>query len=353
MKSLVVLLWAASMSLDAAVPPQASPAASRTPTTLAAATVHTTPWPLVLPCAHPNRLWFARGVAGEIRWSSTDGATARSFEAKGDERSLPLTRDFPTGRLDRVSGAAVPTVRASPAEHRRWMGLWCANGGALAWEVCETSTCPLSVAYLAGPRPLATRVDRWTRPHPSPRRDDAQEKHGSLFLNQISDRKPADEARASMAARFSRDIAADFRDMLAFACPARRCGPLAEASDAAMRAFLRAKDAAVTPVAYRAWGQVNRDTVWTATGGGARFETGCSVVTEPSWVGCWLKVDLPGDVQAIYHPRTGYGPWERDLAFRRKGAAGAELGAIDLLDAPGHAPGTRLELSDQALALRP
>ena len=355
MRPLVIFLSAAAVAMDAAAPPAPPPGVSASPPTSSAGapSVRATPWPLVLPCAHPKQIKFGHVAVGEVVWSSADGTIARTFPTGQGARPLSLPPDFPMGRLDRLTGDGVPSNVPSPNDDRAWISLSCANRGLVSWGTCQASTCPPSATYRAGPLPRAARVERWTHPRPSPWGDDALEVHGSLFLNEIAYRKPGDQVRERMAGRFTRDVATDLRQMLAFACTQHRCGPLGAATDAATTSFLRAKDATFTPVAFKRTSRWGRDTSWTATGGGTRLEVGCYDQDESAWVSCWLTVDLPGDLQATYEPATKYARGQHDLTFLRKGDIHEELGAIDLEEASPEASGSYVELSGQALALRP
>jgi hypothetical protein len=171
-----------------------------------------TPWPRVLPCAHPSRLVAPRRVV----WS---GASGQPRVELGDDSGTEARLDgaFPVGKLDLLAPAGDLVLGCAPQaeEDRR---------PYIRWELCG-SICSLAVGYKAK-RPPHRRAELWLR-RPGPRR----------FEELVAKDRDLAGRRAAWIA-FARDLAVDLRDAVGAACAGNRCSKPLAAVDAAVAKFL-------------------------------------------------------------------------------------------------------------------
>ena len=60
--------------------------------------VNQTPWPAVLPCAHPAQLALHLSTDDDVTWSSRDGKTSLIFPRSAASHAVALERTFPWER---------------------------------------------------------------------------------------------------------------------------------------------------------------------------------------------------------------------------------------------------------------
>jgi hypothetical protein len=275
---------------------QVDAASAPPPATGGPAVIVETPWPAVLPCAHPRSVWFDR-VDGPLAWSSADGGDTRSFAASKSRKEWRVAHDFPTGHLTRLSGPDLGPNLAAP-----FAGVACPGGADVTWGPSTNGIATVSATYPGRPVPRSReRTRHWTDEIPgSPWADTAADVHWTRFLRDVAHKKDGDPAAAREAMRFTRAFVIEVRDALAAACGPRRCDEPARDAGRALAAYLRDPSPAHANAAQRRVDNWNYEWTWTATGGGTSLRLSCDNMTESPDLLCDLALDLPGEITLQY-----------------------------------------------------
>jgi hypothetical protein len=276
--------------LQVGAPSVAPPAAAGFPSVIE------TPWPAVLPCAHPRSIWFD-GTGDPLVWASADGGDRRSYAVPESKKEWPLSRDFPTGHLTRLS---LPHVGSDLSA--TFGGVGCPGGADVTWGPSVDGIASVSATYRARPLPKSReRTRHWTDEIPgSPWADIAPDVHWTRFLRDVARKKAGDPTAIRESMRFTRAFAGELRDVLAAACGPRRCAEPARDADGALAAYLRDPSPAYANAAQRRVDNWNYEWTWTATGGGVSLRLSCDDMTESRDLLCDLALDLPGEIILEY-----------------------------------------------------
>lgn len=266
------------------------------PLTNPAPIVVATPWPATLPCPRPRSFWFSETL-GEVSWSTADGRAtyALSGATLRDKKRLPA--GFSAARPTRL---AIPAVGAKlPGTVG---GVECPAGAEIMWGPCTSGICQVSATY-SGRRVTKTMrpTRHWTAEIPgSPYEDAAPDAHWTRFHRDVGEKKDGDPAAARTSIRFTRAFAVELRDLLADACPPRRCTALVADARKALTAYLRDPSPAHTDAAQRNVDNWNYVWSWKATAAGVALRLSCDDLYESRDLLCDLALDLPGDLTLVY-----------------------------------------------------
>ena len=314
--------------------------------------VNETPWPAVLPCAHPARLALDQATDDDVTWSSRDGQTALTFPRAAAREPVALQRSFPVGALDRIASHGFPPVRP-PQDDRALLELTCRGDATISWGPCADGRCAPAARYPA-PRapPRSSRTKIWTAPTRYPEQDEFPEIHYSRFKQRIGYRKIGDPEIARQSIRLAHDLAADLLDLLHTACPKGRCSETVVAVEPVLAAFMRDRSPSYALVEHLKWSdRWNSGWSWTLTSGGRLFKAGCGDITESPEVFCSLELDVGNNLRLYFSANDSYSSTD-DVALydRDDHAYKTKLGSISYLEDGLH--DSWIDVAGRALATR-
>jgi len=142
---------------------------------------------------------------------------------------------------------------------------------------------------------------RWTHEIPgSPYEDTAPDAHWTRFHRDVGEKKDGDPTAARASIRFTRAFAVELRDLLADACPPRRCASPVDDARKALTGYLRDPSPTHGDAAQHEVDNWNYVWSWKATAGGVALRLSCDDLYESRDLLCELALDLPGDLTLVY-----------------------------------------------------
>jgi hypothetical protein len=315
--------------------------------------VNQTPWPAVLPCAHPAQLGLHMSTDDDVTWSSRDGKTSLIFPRSAASHAVALERSFPVGALDHIVSRGFPPV-PGPYEDRWLLELTCRGDATISWGPCADGRCAPAARYpahRAPPKSSRTRI--WTAHTRYPQQDEVPEIHYSRFKQRIGYRKVGDPEIPRQSIRLAHDLAADLIDMLHAACPKGRCSKTVVDLEPVLAAFIRDESPSYTLLEHLKWyDHWNSGWYWTLTSGGRVFKAGCSDITESLEVYCSLELDVVDNLRLHFGAKNGNLSTDPDVALydREDHAYKTPLGTISYLEDDLHE--SWVDVAGRALAIR-
>lgn len=295
----------------------------------------TTAWPLVLPCVSPRWLNVA-GYEGTLLWSNRVASKQVSLGEEAKRETLVLPPSLGSELLERIWVSSGPIVagvyldcKPSDEDNAEHAIEWSLGDGQPSFEV--------TARYAVATTPRAWRVNRWIEPQSRNLLAPERDKPAHFTSQIVAARDPRAAAAASV--RFTRDILADLRDLIALACAGRRC---ANSVQSLGRAALRAaRDA--NPVHERLDRRSGEVEPF-----GHKYEWRVSTQESETRVGCYAtstdQILCELTLTTVTGESLRYDAWYSELELLQP------RGAIEFSTAPSGA--ARVTISGAALALR-